>query len=62
MTSDDIKYMQIMLVGKNGEHLVAKTESDMLIRMIVSTCQFVELKNGVFEEVPISEYVKQQKE
>ena len=58
MTSDDIKYMQIMLVGKNGEHLVAKTESDMLIRMIVSTCQFVELKDNVFEEVPIKHFLK----
>jgi len=59
MTSDDIKYMQIMLVGKNGEHLVAKTESDMLIRMIVSTCQFVELKDNVFEEVSIKHFLKE---
>ena len=58
MTSDDIKYMQIMLVGKNGEHLVAKTESDMLIRMIVSTCQFVELQDGIFEEMPIKAFIK----
>ena len=57
MTTDDIKYMQIMLVDNDGKGYLTKTEDDTLIKIIVSTCKFIELK-GNFEEMPISEYIK----
>ena len=57
MTTDDIKYMQIMLVDNEGKGYLTKTDDDMLIKIIVSMCKFVELK-GKFEEIPIGEYIK----
>ena len=57
MTTDDIKYMQITLVDKDGKGYLTKTDDDTLIKIIVSTCKFVELK-GEFVEIPIGELIK----
>jgi len=46
-----------MLVDNDGKGYLTKTEDDTLIKIIVSTCKFIELK-GNFEEMPISEYIK----
>lgn len=57
MTTDDIKYMQIMLVDNEGKGYLTKTDDSMLIKMIVSMCKFVELK-GKLEEISIGELIK----
>lgn len=57
MTTDDIKYMQIMLVDNEGKGYLTKTDDSILIKMIVSMCKFVELK-GKLEEISIGEIIK----
>lgn len=57
MTTDDIKYMQIMLVDNEGKGYLTKTDDSILIKMIVSMCKFVELK-GKLEEISIGELIK----
>lgn len=56
MTTDDIKFMQIMLVDNDGNGYITKTDNSILIKMIVSMCKFVELKNKV-EEISIKELI-----
>lgn len=57
MTTDDIKFMQIMLVDNEGKGYLTKTDDSILIKMIVSMCKFVELK-GKLEEISIGELIK----
>lgn len=57
MTTDDINYMQIMLVDNEGKGYLTKTDDSILIKMIVSMCKFVELK-GKLEEISIGELIK----
>jgi hypothetical protein len=57
MTTDDIKFMQIMLVDNDGNGYLTKTDDSILIKMIVSMCKFVKLK-GKLEEISIGELIK----
>lgn len=56
MTTDDIKFMQIMLVDNDGNGYITKTDNSILIKTIVSMCKFVKLKNKV-EEISIKELI-----
>lgn len=56
MTTDDIKFVQIMLVDNEGKGYLTKTDDSILIKMIASMCKFVELK-GKLEEIPIKELI-----
>ena len=57
MTTDDVKYMQIMLVDNDGNSYLTKTDDDILIKMVVSMCKFVELKKDKIETIPIREMI-----
>lgn len=58
MTTDDVEYMQIMLVSKDGNGYLTKTDDSILIKMIVSMCKFIEIKKDKVDEIPISELIK----
>ena len=55
MTSDDIKKVQIIATSKDGQRFLALSEDTILIRIIVSLCKFVKLKDDVFGEISLKD-------
>lgn len=58
MTSDDIKEVQILAITKDGKYILTKSNEEHLIRYVVSYCQFIELRDDVFEVHSIKEFMK----
>ena len=59
MTSDDIKSVQIIATCKDGQHLMALSDDKVLIRCIVEWCQFMRLKDELFEQCSLKELIKE---
>ena len=62
MTADDIEKVQIIATTKDGQHLLAISDDKILIRCIASWCQFVKLKDELFEQCSIKELIVQNEE
>lgn len=57
MTSDDIKNVQIIATCRDGQHILAVSDDEILIRCIAEWCQFVRLKEELFEQCSIRELI-----
>lgn len=55
MTSDNITKLQILATMDDGTHLMAITDDKILIRFVAELCQFVKLKEDLFEQCSLKE-------
>lgn len=62
MTTNDIKSVQILIQGNNGDILVGNTSDNILIGMIASYVKFIKIDKDKFAEVDIKELLKGNKE
>lgn len=60
MTSDDIKIVQIIAETKDGQHLISVSDDKIFIRCIVEWCQFMRLKEELFEQCSLKELIKEE--
>ena len=58
MTEKDIERVQIIATLKDGQHILAVSENSLLIRCIVSLCQFATLKKELFEQCSLRELME----
>lgn len=58
MTSDNITKLQILATIDDGTHLMAITDDKILIRFVAELCQFVKLKEDLFEQCSLKELVE----
>ena len=58
MTSNDIEKVQILATTKDGKHILAISDNKLLIRLIVGECQFMMLKDDIFEECSLKEILE----
>lgn len=59
MTSDDIKSVQIIATTKDGKHIMAVSDDEILIRCIAEWCQFIRLKEELFEQCSLKELISE---
>ena len=57
MTSADIKSVQIIATTKDGQHIMAVSDDKILIRCIAEWCQFMRLKEELFEQCSLKELI-----
>lgn len=55
LTSSDIEKVQILTITKDGQKLMSISDDPILIRCIVSWCQFMRLKDELFEQCSLKE-------
>ena len=58
MTSDNIIKLQILATMDDGTHLMAITDDKILIRFVGELCQFVRLKEDLFDQCSLKELVE----
>lgn len=58
MTSNDIKQLQIIATTKDGQHFLATTDDKILIPFTASLCQFIKLKDDIFEQVSLKQLME----
>ena len=58
LTANDIESVQIIATLKDGKHIMAISEDRILINMIASFCQFVKLKDELFEQCSLKEIME----
>jgi hypothetical protein len=58
MTSDNITKLQILATMDDGTHLMAISDDKILIRFVAELCQFVKLKEDLFEQCSLKELVE----
>ena len=58
MTSDNIIKLQILATMGDGTHLMAITDDKILIRFVGELCQFVRLKEDLFDQCSLKELVE----
>lgn len=58
MTSDNITKLQIIATVDDGTHLMAVSDDKILIRFVTELCQFMKLKDDLFEECSLKELVE----
>ena len=58
MTSDNITKLQILATIDDGTHLMAITDDKILIRFVAELCQFVKLKEDLFEQCSLKELIE----
>ena len=59
MTSDDIKSVQIIATTKDGKHIMAVSDEKPLIWHIAACCQFMNLKEELFEQCSLKELMEE---
>ena len=59
MTTNDIKSVQIIATTNDGQHLLAVSDENPLIWHIAACCQFVKLKEELFEECSLKELMEE---
>ena len=59
MTSNDIKSVQIIATTNEGKHIVAVSDDKILIRCIAEWCQFMRLKEELFEQCSLKELIEE---
>ncbi len=57
MTSDDIQSVQIIATCKDGQHIMALSDDKVLIRCIAEWCQFMQMKEELFEQCSLKELI-----
>ena len=57
MTSNDIKSVQIIATTKDGKHIMAVSDEKLLIWHIAACCEFVKLKDELFEQCSLKELI-----
>ena len=58
MTTNDIESVQIIATTKNGKHIMAVSDNKVLICMIAEMCQFMKLKDELFEQCSLKELME----
>lgn len=58
LTANDIESVQIIATLKDGKHIMAITDDRILINMMASFCQFVKLKDELFEQCSLKEIME----
>lgn len=58
MTSDNITKLQILATIDDGTHLMAITDDKILIRFAAELCQFVKIKEDLFEQCSLKELIE----
>lgn len=58
LTANDIESVQIIATLKDGKHIMAISDDRILINMIASFCQFVKLKDELFEQCSLKEIME----
>ena len=58
MTSDNITKLQILATMDDGTHLMAITDDKILICFVAELCQFVKLKEDLFEQCSLKELIE----
>lgn len=58
LTAADIQSVQIIATLKDGKHIIAISDNYVLINMIASFCQFVKLKDELFEQCSLKEIME----
>ena len=58
MTTNDIQSVQIIATTKDGKHIMAVSKDEILIQCIASWCQFVKLKEELFEQCSLKEIME----
>lgn len=59
MTSNDIKSVQIIATTNEGGHIIAVSDDKILIRCIAEWCQFMRLKEELFEQCSLKELIEE---
>lgn len=57
LTNNDIEKVQILAITKDGQKLMSISNDPILIRCIVSWCQFMRLKDELFEQCSLKELI-----
>ena len=57
LTSRNIEKIQIIATIDDGSHILAVSDYKPLIDMVVGTCQFVKLKDDIFEQCSLKEMI-----
>lgn len=57
LTSRNIEKIQITATLDNGSHIMAVSDNKELIDIIVGACQFVKLKDDIFEQCSLKEII-----
>lgn len=58
MTTNDIKSVQIIATTNDDKHIMAVSDDKILIQCIASWCQFVKLKEELFEQCSLKELIE----
>lgn len=58
MTSDNIKKVQIIATIDDGSHIIAVSDDKILIQCIAAWCQFMKLKDELFEQCSLKELIE----
>ena len=58
ITSDNIKKVQIIATIDDGSHILAVSDDKILIRCIAEWCQFMKLKEELFEQCSLKELIE----
>ena len=59
MTTNDIKSVQIIATTKDGQHIMAVSDDKVLICCIAEWCQFMRLKEELFEQCSLKELIEE---
>ena len=57
LTSRNIEKIQIIATIDDGSHILGVSDYKPLIDMVVGTCQFVKLKDDIFEQCSLKEMI-----
>lgn len=58
MTTNDIEKVQIIATTKDSQHIMAVSDDKILIQCIASWCQFMKLKEELFEQCSLKELIE----
>lgn len=57
MTTADIEKVQILATTKDDQYIMAISDDKILIQCIAAWCQFYKLKDELFEERSLKEFI-----
>lgn len=58
MTTRDIKKLQIMAITTDDQVLLANSDDNILIDLVVSFCKFVRVKKELVQEFDLTEFIE----
>lgn len=55
LTTNDVKWAQILLTTKDGQYLLGVCKDKITIQMIAAYCKFVPVKSELIKQIPITD-------